>query len=170
MYIIKSKRILFLSLIFLSALFLCFLLSGCTDIDTVAEDNDIPFSVAISKLDPNGAYDSPDDVALFIHQYKKLPANYITKEEAQAAGWISSTGNLWEVAGQVSIGGDVFFNREGNLPQKNGRIWYECDVNYQGGYRGGERIVYSNDGLIFYTGDHYQTFFEYSFAQRGDRY
>ena len=58
----------------------------------------------------------------------------------------------------VSIGGSQFYNDEGQLPDKNGRTWTECDINYHGGYRGEERIVFSNDGLIFYTDDHYQTF------------
>jgi ribonuclease T1 len=75
-----------------------------------------------------------------------------------ALGWDSDQGNLWEVTDQLSIGGDVFGNREGLLPKAAGRIWYECDVNYQGGFRGAERILYSNDGLIYYSDDHYQTF------------
>jgi len=58
----------------------------------------------------------------------------------------------------MSIGGDSFGNREGILPKKEGRKWFECDINYEGGYRGAERIVYSNDGLIYYTNDHYKTF------------
>ena len=57
-----------------------------------------------------------------------------------------------------SIGGDVFGNREGSLPDRSGRTWYECDIDYSGGKRGAKRIVYSNDGLIYYTEDHYETF------------
>lgn len=103
-------------------------------------------------------YSSKDEVALYLHEYGELPPNYLTKKEAQALGWDSSKGNLWEVAPQMSIGGDVFGNREGLLPKKNGRTWYECDVNYQGGFRGAERILYSSDGLIYYTDDHYESF------------
>ncbi|MCK9253846.1 MAG: ribonuclease, partial [Clostridiales bacterium] len=73
-------------------------------------------------------------------------------------GWDASRGNLWEVTDRMSIGGDRFGNREGLLPDQEGRVWYECDVNYNGGYRGAERLVYSNDGLIYYTDDHYQSF------------
>lgn len=58
----------------------------------------------------------------------------------------------------MSIGGNKFGNREGLLPKEKGRTYYECDVNYESGYRGEERIVYSNDGLIYYTGDHYESF------------
>ena len=97
-------------------------------------------------------------MALYIHLYGHLPSNYITKKEAEAAGWNSSRGNLWDVAYGMSIGGSRFGNYEGALPDKDGRKWYECDVNYQGGYRGSERILYSSDGLIYYTGDHYETF------------
>ena len=73
-------------------------------------------------------------------------------------GWVSSEGNLWEVADGMCIGGDVFFNYDDVLPDANGRQWYECDVNYSGGFRNAERIVYSNDGLVYYTNDHYETF------------
>jgi hypothetical protein len=109
-------------------------------------------------IDENGTYTDPYLVAEYIHKYNKLPSNYITKYEARELGWESDKGNLWEVTDEMSIGGDKFGNREGLLPKKDGRIYYECDVNYKGGYRGSERIVYSNDGLIFYTNDHYESF------------
>ena len=110
------------------------------------------------SLDPDGRYTSPEDVALYIHLYGKLPSNYITKNEAKKRGWESNKGNLWDVTDQMSIGGDRFGNYEGTLPEKEGRSWKECDVNYEGGYRGSERLLYSNDGLIYYTDDHYETF------------
>ena len=103
-------------------------------------------------------YTTPEDVAEYLYLYNELPPNFLTKNEAQNLGWDSSRGNLWEVADGMSIGGDRFGNREGLLPAARGRTWYECDVNYTGGYRGGERIVWSSDGLIYYTNDHYQTF------------
>ena len=109
-------------------------------------------------IDENGTYTDPYLVAEYIHKYNKLPSNYLTKNEARELGWESDKGNLWEVTDEMSIGGDKFGNREGLLPEKDGRIYYECDVNYKGGYRGAERIVYSNDGLIFYTNDHYESF------------
>lgn len=103
-------------------------------------------------------YSDPNDVALYIHTFGHLPENFITKSEAEALGWKNSEGNLWDVAEGKSIGGDKFGNREGLLPKAEGRQYYECDVNYSGGYRGGERIVFSNDGLIFYTNDHYSSY------------
>ena len=69
-------------------------------------------------------------MAAYIHEFSELPPNYITKEEAQALGWDSSQGNLWEVADKKSIGGDRFSNREGSLPKAYGRQYYECDINY----------------------------------------
>jgi ribonuclease T1 len=104
------------------------------------------------------AYSAPDDVAAYLHLYQQLPPNYITKLEAARLGWDSSKGNLWELSDHKSIGGDHFGNREGKLPQADDREWFECDVNYFGGFRGAERLVYSSDGLIYYTADHYQTF------------
>lgn len=111
-----------------------------------------------TELAEDGCYTTPEDVALYIHTYGRLPANFVTKKEAQELGWDNSKGNLWEVSDQLSIGGDRFGNREGLLPDAPGRVWYECDVNYAGGFRGPERVVYSNDGLIYYTDNHYQSF------------
>lgn len=106
----------------------------------------------------DGTYTSKEEVALYIHTYGKLPSNFVTKKEAQAAGWDNKKGNLQKVIPGASIGGDRFGNYEGLLPEKKGRKYYECDINYEGGYRGAERIIYSNDGLIFYTEDHYESF------------
>jgi len=103
-------------------------------------------------------YFSPDEVALYLHAFGELPPNYITKDEARDLGWVSSKGNLWDIGWGFCIGGDEFGNREGLLPDADGRQWYECDVNYEGGFRGGERLVFATDGLIYYTGDHYESF------------
>ena len=111
-----------------------------------------------SLIDENGTYTDPYLVAEYLHTYNKLPSNFLTKKEASNLGWQSDKGNLWDVTDKMSIGGDKFGNREGLLPKKDGRVYYECDVNYEGGYRGAERIVFSNDGLIFYTDDHYKSF------------
>ena len=104
------------------------------------------------------SYSSKEEVAAYLHQYGHLPPNYITKKQAQELGWLASKGNLWEVAPGMSIGGDRFGNREGLLPEAAGRTYYECDIDFDGGYRNSQRIVYSNDGLIYYTGDHYESF------------
>ena len=102
-------------------------------------------------------YSSKDKVALYIHAFGHLPSNYLTKDEAEALGWTG--GSLDKVAPGKSIGGDVFGNREGKLPKAKGRTWYECDIGTQGkSSRGEKRIVFSSDGLIYYTSDHYQTF------------
>jgi ribonuclease len=106
----------------------------------------------------DGSYSTPEKVAEYLHFYGHLPQNYLTKQEAKALGWAASQGNLWEVAEGKSIGGDHFGNREGLLPEADGRTWYECDVNYMGGFRGAERLLYSSDGLIYYTDDHYASF------------
>lgn len=111
-----------------------------------------------ATVSESGQYSDPVSVALYLHTYGHLPDNYLTKSEAESLGWSNSLGNLWDVATGCSIGGDKFGNREGLLPKAKGRQYYECDVNFDGGYRGGERIVYSNDGLIFYTADHYSSY------------
>lgn len=111
-----------------------------------------------TEIQEDGTYTSKEEVAEYIHLYGHLPDNFITKKEAKALGWVSSEGNLAEVAPGKSIGGDYFGNFEGNLPEKKGREYHECDIDSDGGYRGAKRIVYSNDGLIYYTEDHYETF------------
>ena len=90
----------------------------------------------------------------------KLPDYYITKEEAKALGLKAILGNLSDVPPEKMIGGDLYQNRNGHLPQAPGRIWYEADINFTDGYRTRHRILYSNDGLIFVTYDHYETFVE----------
>ena len=110
------------------------------------------------KVKENGSYTDKERVALYIHTYGHLPNNYITKAEAQKLGWNSSTGNLRQVAPGKSIGGDKFGNYEGQLPKEKKRKYYECDIDYGGGKRNAKRIVFSNDGLVFYTEDHYKTF------------
>ncbi len=108
-------------------------------------------------VDENGIYDTKDEVALYILIYGHLPSNYITKREAQELGWTG--GSLEPYAPGKCIGGDRFGNYEGQLPTKRGRTYYECDIGTLGkSSRGAKRIVYSNDGLIYYTGDHYEHF------------
>ena len=106
----------------------------------------------------NGEYTSKEEVALYIHLYGHVPSNYITKTKARKAGWVNTEGNLWDILPGKSIGGGGYSNDDGALPDAPGREWFECDIDYDGGYRNSKRIVYSNDGLIFYTGDHYNTF------------
>ena len=167
----KIKRILVLIL----ALVLTLAFTGCSDASGKKSSSDeeklnISTDSAMDLSDEkkseqkqpeiteDGEYSSKDEVALYIHLFEHLPDNYITKNEAKDLGWVSSRGNLWDVAPGKSIGGDRFGNREGLLPDKKNRKYYECDVDYEGGYRGDDRIIYSNDGLVYYTGDHYQTY------------
>ena len=108
-------------------------------------------------IDEYGSYTTKEDVALYIHTYGCLPQNFITKDQARQAGW--SGGSLEPYCPGMCIGGDSFGNREGLLPKAQGRSWTECDINTLGAdSRGAERIVFSNDGLIYYTGDHYESF------------
>ena len=111
-------------------------------------------------ISEDGSYTDKESVALYLHTYGHLPSNYITKEEARDAGWDSQKGNLSKVCPGMSIGGDYFGNYEGMLPKKKGRKYYECDIDYnpKKGSRGAKRIIYSNDGLIYYTKDHYESF------------
>ena len=108
-------------------------------------------------LDEDGSYTTAEDVCAYLQQYGHLPANFITKKQAQALGW--EGGSLEKIAPGKCIGGDYFGNYEGLLPKAPGRKWTECDINTLGKRsRGPERLIFSNDGLIYYTGDHYESF------------
>ena len=106
------------------------------------------------KLDEKGTYTSKDDVALYIHIYRKLPGNFITKNKARQLGWPG--GDLEPYAPGKCIGGDYFGNYDDILPDGNYR---ECDIDTLGkSKRGAKRIIYSDKGDIYYTDDHYETF------------
>ena len=108
-------------------------------------------------IDEDGWYDSKDEVALYIHTYGHLPGNYITKKEAQKLGWPG--GSLEPYAPGKSIGGDHFGNYEGLLPKVKGSSYRECDIGTAGRKsRGAKRIIFSDDGRIYYTDDHYESF------------
>jgi len=96
----------------------------------------------------------------YLINYGKLPNYYITAEQAVKQGWNSKMGNLsLKCPGKMIFGG-IYKNDNGHLPIATNRVWYEVDINYESGFRGAERIVFSNDGLIFVTYDHYHTFIE----------
>ncbi|WP_420820609.1 ribonuclease domain-containing protein [Serratia microhaemolytica] len=94
----------------------------------------------------------------YLQQHQRLPDYYVTKQQAREQGWDARRGNLCQVLPGKAIGGDRFFNREGQLPMVKGRQWREADINYRCGHRGSDRLLYSNDQLIFVTHDHYQSF------------
>ena len=102
--------------------------------------------------------DSKEYVAWYIHTYGCLPDFYLTKNEAEALyGWTG--GPLDKLAPGMCIGGDRFTNYQKVLPVKSGRYYIECDIDTIGANaRGAKRIVFSNDGLVYYTDDHYETF------------
>ena len=122
------------------------------DADTLSDDD-----ASAPQIDEDGAYTTKDDVALYIHTYGHLPDNFITKKDARALGW--NGGGLDDYADGKCIGGDRFGNYEGLLPDAPGREYHECDIDtLHAASRGAKRIVYSNDGLIYYTEDHYESF------------
>lgn len=144
-------------LLALVSLFLALNLAGCggdqfstTIITTTSGSRE-------AAIPEDGAYTSKEDVALYLHTYGHLPDNFITKKEALALGW--EGGSLEPYAPGMCIGGSSFGNFEGLLPEADGRSYQECDIDTLGAdSRGAKRLVYSNDGLIYYTDDHYESF------------
>jgi hypothetical protein len=117
-----------------------------------------PIESIQDELVETGYYTSKEEVAFYIKTYEKLPNNYITKAEANKLGWDNDKGNLWDVSYMKSIGGDRFYNREGLLPKDDNIQYFECDIDYEGGFRNSKRIIYSSNGYIYYTNDHYESF------------
>ena len=150
-----------LSLVVITLLLTSFF-TGCVTAQPVEREN-VKKTTSAQKtqktktIDKNGSYTSKDDVALYIHTYGELPKNFISKKQAERLGW--DGGSLEPYAPGKSIGGSYFGNYEGKLPKKKGRTYYECDIDTKGKRsRGPKRIVYSTDGLIYYTPNHYETF------------
>lgn len=109
--------------------------------------------------DKDGYFYDAEGVVLYLYYYGTLPPNYLTKSEAKALGWRSGTPESCKEG--AAIGGDRFQNREGLLPEGIGRYYTECDIETLGkGSRGSKRLVFSNDGLYYYTTDHYSSFIQ----------
>ena len=134
--------------------------SETTESPVPTEEDELPIDLFIEPtteppIDEYGTYTTMEDVALYIHTYGKLPGNFITKNQARKLGW--EGGSLEPYAPGKCIGGDRFGNYEGLLPTD--RTYTECDIDTLGARsRGAKRIVFSNDGLIYYTDDHYESF------------
>ena len=166
------KRLLTLLL----ALLLCLSLAGCSDVvdvlgevdwekvaDAIEEsqtaqgntDNEAANTDDEKQLNEDGSYTTKEDVALYLWEYGELPENFITKKEAQKLGW--SGGSLEPYAPGCCIGGDYFGNYEGLLPENTEYI--ECDIDTMGAKkRGAKRMIFSEEGYIYYTDDHYESF------------
>lgn len=128
-----------------------------TDTAQEAVEPDTAESEEKAELPEDGVYTSKEEVAWYLNVYGHLPYNFITKKEAESLGW--SGGSLEPYAPGMCIGGNRFGNYEGILPEKEGRTYTECDIDTLGAdKRGAKRIVFSNDGLIYYTEDHYESF------------
>ena len=138
------------------------LLMGCgqTERITTADPTEALTLATPAPTEQAGPIIEPQAIADYLFEHGELPENFITKEEAQALGWDSSRNYVSDVAPGKSLGGTYFGYYERKLPKAKGRVYHECDCNYTGGKRGAERIVYSSDGRVWYTADHYETFTE----------
>ena len=146
---------------------LTLLLSGCgsaldeavSALDEVLPEQTQPTPEDARLPEYGQYYYDVENVVLYLEAYGELPPNYITKSEARALGW--EGGSVEDYMDGGAIGGDAFGNREGLLPEAPGRHYTECDIDTDGyGSRGSRRLVFSDDGLYFYTADHYGSFRE----------
>ena len=155
----KSGWLTLIALLLTAVLFL----GSCSAAPTPA-----PAPAATSETtEETGPIIEPQRIADYLFVYGELPENFITKEEARSLGWNSRYNYVSDVAPGMSIGGDYFGNYEGKLPRVKGRKYYECDCWYTEGPRNEYRIIYSDDGHVWYTDDHYSTFTEMSPSETG---
>ena len=153
----KILGVLLILIIIVSILTGCGSAPGAITSETPTSSDYIELPATENHLAKDGNYTSKEDVGLYIHLYGKLPPNFITKKQAQSLGWSGSS--LEQYAPGKCIGGNFFGNYEGLLPAKDGRVYTECDIDTLGAVnRGSKRIVFSNDGLIYFTDDHYESF------------
>ncbi len=146
------------------------LLTGCTAsaLETAKKkkNTEVPVITAAAPTDAPvpavtpGPLEEAQRIADYLFEHGELPDTFLRKRDAQALGWNSAYNYVSDVAPGRSIGGDYFGNYEQKLPVVQGRKYYEADCFYQGGKRNAYRIIYSNDGHVWYTGDHYNTFTE----------
>lgn len=114
----------------------------------------------MEAITPGGATkDGENGADYWLVNYGTLPDYYISDQELRSLGWRNGKPPKRFAPGRMYFGG-VYENRNGHLPSAPGRIWFEADINYYEGMRNSHRILFSNDGLIFVTYDHYMTFYE----------
>jgi len=88
----------------------------------------------------------------------RLPPRYVSKRHARELGWRPGV-DLCRLARGDSLGGDRFNDRGHALPSAAGRRWREADLDERCAVgRGTHRLLWSSDGLIYVTTDHYRTF------------
>ena len=159
----KKKFSTYIVALLIAILAVVFAAPGAEELPEIYPPETPGIETAVAATTPNeipdadGIYTTKEDVALYILTYECLPDNFMTKQEARELGW--EGGGLEEYAPGMCIGGDKFGNYEGLLPDADSRTWTECDIDTLGAdSRGAKRIVFSNDGLIYYTDDHYESF------------
>lgn len=128
---------------------------------SVAESSSATEKSIYEAVEESGLYTTKDSVAAYLCKFDKLPGNYVGKNEGKKL-YESKTGNTfdkwnfnpWTTIG-VMIGGDIFGNNEGLLPEGS---YHEADVDYFDESRGNKRLVYASDCVIYYTSSHYKSF------------
>ena len=147
----KRNKLVAVVVLLLAAIML---LSACAASASTGKKDDRPEPTAT-----RGPMDGAQELVDYIDEHGELPENFIRKKEAENLGWKTTYRYVSDLGPGITIGGDYFGNNEGMLPKAKGRKWTECDVNTLGARtRGPERIVFSNDGLIYYSPDHYESF------------
>ena len=155
----RNRRVLLFVLLLTAVLLLTGCAAGASGTQKKNGNTAAPAAEPAPTATP-GPMDEAQRIADYLFEYGKLPDYFLTKREAQAKGWDSQYNYVSDVAPGMSIGGDYFGNYEKKLPVVQGRKYYEADCFYRGGKRNAYRIIYSNDGHVWYTGDHYNTFTE----------
>ena len=165
------KNILFFIIGLLTAFLVMYFLSNykvekknSSDISTVQKhEKDVSNGSDLKKTEENNKFGNDIEklteektIISYVKQHHELPDYYLTKNEAKKQGWNPSKGNLCDVLPGKAIGGDHFSNREKTLPSVN--QYFEADVNYNCGNRNADRIIFTKNGEVWLTKNHYKTF------------
>ena len=106
-----------------------------------------------------GTKDGQNGADYWMKYIADLPDYYITRDELLSLGWEKGKSPAKFAPGKMVTMG-MYRNDDNRLPQISGRVWYEAGINYYSGRRNGHRLLWSNDGLLFVTYNHYETFLE----------
>jgi guanyl-specific ribonuclease Sa len=159
-----DKRKIFLAFLFggLGMFLVMYLMNGFPKKNTSAEtQNNTAKTKVVKSSNQNSTGDisqitKAEVVIEFVKVNHQLPDFYLTKNKAKKLGWIPSKANLCEVLPGRAIGGDHFSNREKQLPE--GEQYFEADVNFSCGSRNADRIIFTKNGDVYLSTDHYKSF------------
>lgn len=92
----------------------------------------------------------------YLIEYGQLPNNFITKGSQET--WMVRR-QFRTLRPRQMYWRRLFWQLRKSSPVVSGRTYHECDIDtLNAKSRGAKRIIYSDDGQIYYTDNHYKSF------------